>query len=180
MMFSAAAISRVTKNSGRHRNRRNVRKPMSWLITPVQKWQSAATASVSILMCRVALTAIPSTTPFWYRHRCLKPHSLKIRRLGNRAVSMWTRTHRKSLSLSRARNIPVMTAQRRYPITPKSSMTFPKPLQRTGRKPQSRSQCVSLCPQWLTQAPFRFSRWRIWSCLPIMTADSRPSLSAQA
>lgn len=41
----------------------------------------------------------------------------------------------------------VMTVQRRCPITPKPSMTFPKPLQRTDRKLQSRSRCVSLCPQ---------------------------------
>ena len=30
----------------------------------------------------------PSTTPFWYRHRCQKHHSLRIRQVGNQTVSM--------------------------------------------------------------------------------------------
>ena len=49
---------------------------------------ASGTASVSILMCRVALTVTPWLTLFWCQHRCPKQRSLKSTANGKRTVSM--------------------------------------------------------------------------------------------
>ena len=84
-----------------------------------------------------------------------------------------------ALWVSRARSTPVRTALRRSATTRKRSMTFPKPLQRTGRKHRKRNLCVSLCRHLLTQAPCLLYLLQILKCLPTTTANSRAFLSAR-